>query len=136
MFVWPVSKRDVSHIDQTLWIVLGSMGFVLLVACANVANLFLVRADARQRERAVRTALGASRGRLARHFLAESLLVAGVGGLLGVWFAWTGVRILIRAGPAILPRLNEVGIDTTVLAFTGGISLLAALVFGAIALRH
>ena len=133
VLVWPLSEREVFHIDQTLWIVLGSMGFVLLVACANVANLFLVRAAARHRERAVRTALGASRGRLARHFLAESWLLAGVGGLIGVGLAWTGVRILIRAGPAVLPRLNEVGIDTTVLAFTAGISLLAALVFGAIA---
>ena len=122
----------VGDIKRTLWILLGTVAFVLLIACANVANLFLVRAEARQREMAVRTALGAGRGDLVRHFLTESTLLAIAGGALGLLFAFGGVQLLRAFGPDNLPRLHEVGIDGNVLIFTAAVSLLASLIFGAI----
>ncbi len=131
--VEPLKDHLVGEVTQTLWIVLGTVAFVLLIACANVANLFLVRADARQREMAVRTALGAGHRRLARHCLAESILMAGVGGLLGLGLAIVGVRALVRLGPVSLPRLHEVGMDMSALAFTAAISILAGISFGLIA---
>ncbi|MEE8146366.1 MAG: ABC transporter permease, partial [Longimicrobiales bacterium] len=133
VIVWPLNKGAVYRVEQTLWIVLGGVGFVLLIACANVANLFLVRADGRRREVAVRTALGAGRTRLARLFLAESAVLAGAGGLMGLGLAWMASRVLVRLGPASLPRLGDVGMDPSVLAFCVAISLLAVLLFGAIA---
>ena len=133
LLVLPLKRLVVTEdVARTLWIVLGTVGFVLLIACANVANLFLVRAEGREPEMAVRSALGASRGRLARYFLAESTLLASAGGLLGLWLAWVGVRVLLWAEPAELPRLDEVGIDAAVFAVTIGVSLTAALFFGAI----
>ena len=133
LLVLPLKRLVVTEdVAGTLWILLGTVGFVLLIACANVANLFLVRAEGRGREMAVRTALGASRGRLGRHFLAESMLLASVGGLLGLWLAWVAVRVLLSVEPAELPRLDEVGIDAAVLGVTVGVSLMAALLFGAI----
>ena len=121
----------VGDIRRTLWILLGTVGFVLLIACANVANLFLVRAEARQREVAVRMALGATRGDLVRLFLSESALLVIAGGALGLLLAVGGVRLLLAFGPQNLPRLHEVGIDANVLAFTAAISILISLLFGA-----
>ena len=106
----------VGRIANALWVLLAAAGLVLLVACANVANLFLVRSETRQREVAVRRALGAGGRSIARYFFSESVLLAAVGGALGLALAWGGVRLLVAFGPANLPRLNEVRIDSVVLA--------------------
>jgi len=119
-----------------LWILLAAVGVVLMVACANVANLFLVRSDARQREIAVRRALGATAGSIARFFLAESLLLSLAGGAIGLLIASFAVRLLVVSGPATLPRLHEIRLDGVVAAFTAALSLVAAFAFGAIPLWH
>ena len=131
--VHPQRDDVVGEIQQILWVLLGAVGVILLIACANVANLFLVRAEARQREVAVRTALGASRGAIARTFLGETTLLALAGGLLGLLLAGAGLRALLALGPEGIPRLEEVGIDLPVLGFTLFISLLAALLCGGFA---
>jgi predicted lysophospholipase L1 biosynthesis ABC-type transport system permease subunit len=102
----------------------------LLIACANVANLFLVRAEGRQKEIAVRSALGASRADVVKYFLGESMCLALVGGLVGLGLAFVGVHVLTSAAPIDIPRLGEVGIHGTVLAFTGAVTLFAGLLFG------
>ena len=130
--VTPLRAALVEDVQATLWIVLGTVGFVLLIACANVANLFLVRAEARQKEIAIRAALGAGRGRLAAGFLSESVLLGVLGGALGVLLASVGVQALVAYGPGDLPRLHDVSIDGTVLAFAALISVVAGLVFGSI----
>lgn len=122
----------VKDVRATLWIVLATVGFVLLIACANVANLFLVRAESRQKEIAIRAALGAGRRRLAASFLSESLLLGVLGGALGLLFAYIGVQALVAYGPSDLPRLYDVAIDGTVLAFAAVISVVAGLLFGSI----
>ena len=131
----PLHEFFVGRIAEALWILLAAVGLLLLVACANIANLFLVRSESRHREVAVRRALGAGTQRLARYFLAESVLLGAVGGILGLALAWGGVRLLVAFGPVNLPRLNEVRIDAVVVVFTAGLSLLAALAFGAGVLR-
>jgi putative ABC transport system permease protein len=132
-----LKETVVGSLDRVMWTLMGMVAFVLLIACANVANLMLVRAEARQRELAVRQALGASRFALARPFLAESLVLGLVGGTLGVGIAAVAVRATTALAPANLPRMWEVGIDPRVLAFTAAISLLAALAFGVFpVLRH
>ena len=130
----PLHLKDdvVGDISRALWILLAAVGVVLLVACANVANLFLVRSESRQREVAVRRALGASGPRIARFFFAESLLLGVAGGIVGLGLAWAAVSGLVALGPATLPRLGEVRIDGAVVAFTVAISALAALAFGVI----
>ncbi len=127
----PMRDDVVGDIGQVLWILLGTVGFVLLIACANVANLFLVRAEGRQREIAVRSALGAGRGDVVKYFLGESMCLALVGGLVGLGLAFVGVHVLTSAAPIDIPRLSEVGIHGTVLAFTGAVTLFAGLLFGA-----
>lgn len=126
--------RTVGDVRAALWIVLGTVGFLLLVACASVANLFLVRAESRQRESGLRLALGASRSRLAATFLTETLLLGLAGGALGMLFAITGVRALVAAAPAQLPRLDEIGVDAAVLLFAFGLSIIASVLFGLIPL--
>jgi putative ABC transport system permease protein len=130
----PLHEAVVGNIAGALWILLAAAGLVLLVACANIANLFLVRSESRHREVAIRRALGAGTRRLARYFLAESALLGVVGGILGLVLAWAGVRLLVAFGPVNLPRLSEVRIDAVVVVFTAGLSLLAAVAFGAIPL--
>jgi putative ABC transport system permease protein len=130
----PLHEAVVGNLAGALWILLAAVGLVLLVACANIANLFLVRTESRHREVAVRRALGAGTQRLARYFLTESALLGLVGGTLGLALAWAGVRLLVAFGPVNLPRLSEVRIDAVVVVFTGGLSLLAGFVFGAIPL--
>ena len=130
----PLQEAMIGRIANTLWILLASAGLVLLVACANVANLFLVRSETRQREVAVRRALGAGRRSIARYFFSESVLLAAVGGVLGVTLAWGGVRLLVALGPTNLPRLNEVHVDGVVLAFSFALSLVSAVAFGIIPL--
>ncbi|MCH7715018.1 MAG: ABC transporter permease [Gemmatimonadetes bacterium] len=132
----PMKDYVVGDIEQTLWILLGTVGFVLLIACTNVANLFLVRAEVRQREIAVRTALGASQGHLIRLFLTESCVLTVAGSALGLALAWGSVRGLVWWGPPNIPRLHEVGIDGPVLAFTAAITVAAAVVFGVIPVFH
>ena len=109
---------------------MGAVMFVLLIACANVANLLLVRAAARDRELAVRAALGGSRNTLIAQMLAESVVLATFGAALGLLLAQLGIELLLRIAPANLPRVSEVSIDPMVLAFTMGVALFSALVFG------
>jgi predicted permease len=130
--VRPLSQDVIGDVGRVLWLLVGTVGIVLLIACANVANLFLVRAEGRQHELAIRVALGASRGRVARGLLCESVGLALAGGALGLLFAWAGLQLLAWLAPAGLPRLDEIGIDPTVLAFTAAISLLTGLTFGLI----
>lgn len=128
----PLREDQTASIARTLWMVAAAAGLVLLVACANVANLVLVRADSRQRELAVREALGAGRARVLSHFLSESVVLASLSGVLGLALAWAAVRALVAAGPADIPRLDEIGIDGRTVGFAVAISLLAALVISAI----
>jgi len=120
----------VGDVGSTLWVLLGTVGMVLLIACANVANLFIVRAEGRQREMAVRTALGAGRAQVAGQLLLESALLGVIGGAAGLALAFGGLKLLVALGPESLPRLSSIGIDPTVLGFTMLISLVAGLLFG------
>jgi putative ABC transport system permease protein len=123
----------IGNIGDILWILFGAVGMVLLIACGNVANLFLVRAEGRQQELALRAALGASRGRLASVLLSESVLLALVGGAVGVVLAKAIVTLLRQLAPAQLPRVDEIGVDLTVLLFTFMISIVSGALFGLIA---
>ena len=125
-----LSEVLVGDIGLSLFILLGAVGFVLLIACANVANLMLARIGGRQREIAVRTALGASRLRIVRQLLTESLLIAVVGGAAGLLLAIWAVSWLVSLGPETLPRLNEISIDTRVAAFTLLVSVATGVLFG------
>jgi putative ABC transport system permease protein len=125
-----LQDRIVRNIRPALLILLGAVTLVLLVACVNVANLLLARANGRTREVAVRAALGAGRGRLVRQFLAESVVLGLAGGLVGLVVAYWSTRALIALGPASIPRLGEVGLDWRVLAFTVAIAIATSVVFG------
>jgi putative ABC transport system permease protein len=131
-----IKEHTVGNVSRTLWILLGAVGLVLLVACANVANLFLVRSETRQREVAVRRALGAGRASIVRFFLTESALLSAAGGVAGLAIAFVAVRLLVQLGPTKLPRLNEVHVDPMTFAFTAGVSVLVAVIFGSIPLFH
>jgi len=120
------------HIRSALWILLGAVGFVLLIACANVANLLLVRGAERHREFAIRSALGAARVRLIRQLLTESLLLALLGGAGGLLLASWGIRLILSLNSAKIPRIEYVGMDTRVLLFAIGVSLFTAILFGLI----
>lgn len=128
----PLAKDVIGDTGPMLWVLLGTVGIVLLVACANVANLFLVRAEGRQQELAVRAALGASGNRLAGELLTESLSLGLAGGALGVVLASLGIRLLVAIAPEGLPRLHEIAIDPIVLGFAIAISLFAGALFGLI----
>jgi len=133
----PLKDDIVGDVASALWVLMGAIGAVLLVACANIANLMLVRADARRGELAVRAALGAVPARIARELFVESLLVGGVGGVLGLVLAYGGLELLVDIGPTNLPRLNEIAVHPPVLAFTVAVSLAATLAFGSItAFKH
>ena len=114
---------------EPLLIVFGTVGFVLLIACSNIANLLLVRAEGRRRENALRMTLGSSRARLARYVLAESTLLALMGGSAGLLLAYAATSTLVSMGPAIT-RLGEIEVSGAALAFTTGVSVLAAVLFG------
>jgi predicted permease len=126
----PLQEQVVGDVRRALLVLLGSVGFVLLIACANVANLQLARALARHRELAVRAALGATRRRLAADVLAESAVVAAAGGALGVALAAAGVSFIRALGTESVPRLGEVGLNLGVLAFSVAVSALSGLLFG------
>jgi putative ABC transport system permease protein len=128
----PLKQEVVGDIGATLWVLMGTIGLVLLIACANVANLLLVRAENRQQEFAIRAALGAGWGRIAREMLLESLTLGVLGGALGLALASVALRLLIARGPENLPRLSEIGIDPLVLGFALLVSLLAGVLFGLI----
>ncbi len=128
--VRPLHDVIVGDAREPLLIVFGTVGFVLLVACSNVANLLLVRAEGRRRENAVRMALGSSRARLARHTLLESGILVLNGGAAGALLAYVGTRVLVAIGPPAIPRLGEIRVDGAALAFTAGVSVLAGLLFG------
>jgi putative ABC transport system permease protein len=133
VLVDPLRDNVVGNVERVLWVLLGSVACILLIACANVANLFLVRAEGRQREVAVRTALGATRGDVTRLFLGESLTLALLGGALGLGLAWSGVRLLVSMRPEGIPRLEEIAVGGRVLLFSLLLSVLAGLLCGGLA---
>ena len=128
--VQPLKEEIVGEARLPILLMFGTVGFVLLIACSNVANLFLVRAETRTRDTAVRVALGSGRARLVQFVLTESVLLGVLGGALGVLLAYLGTRVLISAAPASVPRLHEIGLSGSVLAFTAAVSVLAGLLFG------
>ena len=128
--VRPLKEELVGDVSVTLWILLGTVGLVLLIACANVANLLLVRVESRSRELALRMALGAGRGDALRAFMSESALLAGVGAALGVLIAAGAVRLTFDLIPTDLPRMAEIGVDLRVLTFTAALALGCAALFG------
>jgi putative ABC transport system permease protein len=130
MTVEPLLDAVVGELRPALTLLLGSVALVLLIACANVANLLLARAADRQREVAVRQAMGATRGRLLRQLLTESVLLSLLGGLVGVGLSFAGLRVLVASLPGNVPRADEVGIDVSVLVFTAAVAVVTGLAFG------
>ncbi len=125
-----LNEQAVGRVRSMLFVLVGAVGFVLLIACANVANLMLVRAASRQKEVVIRTALGAQRGQLIRQLLTESVVLALVGGILGLGLAYAGVKALVAISPTSLPRSDEIGIDPLVMLFTLAVSVITGLLFG------
>jgi predicted permease len=128
--VRPLEEQLYGRVARSLWVLLAAVGIVLLIACANVANLFLVRAEGRSRDLAVRRAIGAARGQLIRSQMAEAIVVAGGASVLAATWAWVGLPVLLRFAPQRIPRLDEVHVSPVTLAFTLGIASLAALACG------
>jgi len=132
----PLKSDMVGGINTALWVLQGAVGFVLLIACANLANLVLARSESRQKEFAIRSALGAGRWRLLRQFLTEGVLLALAGGALGTVVGFGGLRALLASNPDSIPRSLEIGLDWKVLAFTAAVSVITGLVFGMAPLLH
>ncbi|MEK6323107.1 MAG: ABC transporter permease [Acidobacteriota bacterium] len=128
----PIYERIVGSIRPALMVLLGTVGFVLLIACANVANLMLARTTAREREIAIRTALGAGRWRVARQLLTESVLLSVVGGALGLLVAVWGIDVLTSLSPNDIPRISDININSPVLLFTLGVAVLTGMIFGVV----
>jgi predicted permease len=128
----PLQEEVVGNIREILWVVMGTIGLVMLIACANVTNLMLVRAEGRQQELGLRSALGANRARIAGGLMVESTILGLIGGVLGIVLAYGALRFLTIIGPVNLPRLAEISIDPKTLLFTLLLSILSALVFGLI----
>jgi predicted permease len=132
----PLHDQIVGAARRPIWMLQLAAGFVLLIACANLANLLLARAETRHREFAVRRTLGATRVRLLTQSIAEGALLSIIGGALALWVADTGLKTLMRTYPAALPRASEAGVDLPVLLFTGGIAAVTSIFFGLAPLRH
>ena len=128
----PLKQEVLGNVSEVLWVVMGTIALVMMIACANVTNLLLVRVESRQQELAVRAALGAGWTRLVRGLLVESVLLGLLGGSFGVALAYAAVRFLVAAGPANLPRLNEISVDARTLGFVLVLSVLSGLLFGLI----
>jgi predicted permease len=128
----PLKQEVLGNVSEVLWVVMGTIGLVMMIACANVTNLLLVRVESRQQELAVRAALGAGWTRIVKGLLVESVLLGLMGGALGVGLAYAGVRFLVASGPANLPRLSEISIDERTLGFALFLSVLSGLLFGLI----
>ncbi len=128
----PLKQQVVGQISNILWVVMATVGLVMLIACVNIANLLLVRADSREHELSVRAALGAGRARIARELLVESVTLGLLGGVLALGVAYGGLRLLLAFGPANLPRISEVALDARSLAFTLAISVISGFLFGSI----
>jgi putative ABC transport system permease protein len=128
--VLPLREQFFGNVRRPLWLMLGAVAFVLLIACANVANLLLSLATSREKEIAVRAALGARRGRIVRQLLTESLLLALLGSALGLAFAWIGIQALVAISPRDLVSLQSVGLNVSVLLWTLGVSILTGVIFG------
>ena len=126
----PLKLELIGDSASILWLLMIAVGIVLFIACANVADLLLVKADGRQQEFAVRAALGASRGRIAGEMLVETLTLAAIGGALGIGLAQAAIRLIVWLAPANLPHLDDLSIDPYILAFACAISLIAGLTFG------
>ena len=133
----PLKQEVIGDVSKLLWVVMATIGVVMLIACTNVANLLLVRAESRQQELSIRAALGAGRARIVRELLVESLALGLIGGLFAIVVAHEGLRLLVAIGPADLPRLAEISLDARSLIFTLLLSVFSGLFFGAIpALRY
>src|SRR5205823_11844645 len=128
----PLKQEAIGNVGELLWVVMGTIGLVMLIACANVANLMLVRVEARQQELTVRAALGAGWGRIVRGLLVESVMLGLMGGALGAAFAYAGLRLLLAIGPTNLPRLSEISLDARTLGFTVLLAVLSGLFLGLI----
>jgi predicted permease len=128
--LFPLEEEIVGSIRQPLLILFAAVGFLMLIACANVANLMLARGSGGRREMAIRLAMGARRSRIVRQLLIESMILALAGVGLGMLFVWIGKKVLIGLGPTDIPRLGEIGIDLRVLAFALGVGMAASIIFG------
>src|SRR5664279_2998217 len=128
----PLKQQVIGNVDSVLWVVMATVGLVMLIACTNIANLLMVRAESRQHELSIRAALGAGRGRIARELLIESIALGLMGGMLSIGAAYAGLRVLTSIGPADLPRLSEVSLDFRSLGVTLVLSVVSGLMFGAI----
>ena len=127
-----LKQQVIGNVSSVLWVVMATVGLVMLIACVNIANLLLVRADSRQHELSIRAALGAGRARIARELLFESVTLGLIGGIFALGVAYAGLRLLVAIGPAELPRLSEVTLDSRSLAFTVALSVISGFLFGSI----
>jgi predicted permease len=127
-----LKQQVIGNVSSVLWVVMATVGLVMLIACVNIANLLLVRADSRQHELSIRAALGAGRARIARELLFESVALGIIGGVFALGVSYGGLRLLVAVGPANLPRLSEVALDARSLAFTLALSVISGLLFGSI----
>ena len=128
----PLMEIFVVDVRRTLWVIFGVVAAVLLIACANIANLLMARATARKKEMAIRTAVGASRWRIVRQLLTESILLSMIGGIIGLLLAYWGIQLILYISPNAIPRSREIGLDWTVLVFTIGVSFFTGILFGLI----